>query len=197
MLLLVGLGNPGGRYAGNRHNVGFMAVDAIAARLGASPWRARFSAETAEAQSGPEKILLLKPQTWMNLSGNAVAQAMNYYRLSPADIVVFYDELDLPPGKLRMKKGGGAAGHNGIRSMIAHAGPDFRRARIGIGHPGHKDRVQPWVLSDFSKADRDWLEPLLESIARHAPLLADGQDNTFMNRVHLDTAPDDPAGDAG
>jgi len=189
MLILVGLGNPGARYAGNRHNVGFMALDRIAERFGATPWRSRFSGQTAEITAGGEKILLLKPSTYMNESGNAVSQAMNYYRLTPADIVVFYDELDLAPGKIRMKTGGGAAGHNGIRSVAAHIGPDFRRARIGIGHPGHKDRVQPYVLSDFARADRDWLDPLLDAIARHAALLAEGKDASFMNRVHLDTAP--------
>ncbi|MGE0233264.1 MAG: aminoacyl-tRNA hydrolase [Flavobacteriaceae bacterium] len=196
MLILVGLGNPGARYAGNRHNVGFMAVDRIAERLGATPWRSRFSGQTAEAQAGGEKILLLKPTTFMNESGNAVAQAMNYYRLTPADIVVFYDELDLAPGKLRMKVGGGAAGHNGIRSIAGHIGGEFRRARIGIGHPGHKDRVQPHVLSDFAKADSDWLVPLLDAIARHAPLLAEGKDSSFMNKVHLDTAPEAEDGKA-
>ncbi|MCB1491697.1 MAG: aminoacyl-tRNA hydrolase [Rhodobiaceae bacterium] len=188
MLLLVGLGNPGDRYAGNRHNVGFMAVGAIADRHGFSPARRRFQGEVREGRLGTEKALALFPMTFMNESGRAVGEAMRFFRLTPADVVVFYDELDLPPGKLRMKVGGGAAGHNGIRSLVAHIGPDFRRARIGIGHPGDKARVHKHVLSDFAKADAQWLGPMLAAVADQAPALVDG-DSQFMNRVHLALAP--------
>lgn len=188
MLLLVGLGNPGARYAGNRHNVGFMAVDRIHDRYRFAPWRLRGNAETADATVGIDKVQLLKPQTYMNESGQAVGEAMRFYKLTPADVVVIYDELDLPPGKFRMKAGGGHGGHNGLRSINAHIGDGYRRLRIGIGHPGHKDRVAPYVLHDFAKADAAWLEPLLDAIADSAPLLVDGKDSTFANKVHLATA---------
>jgi PTH1 family peptidyl-tRNA hydrolase len=188
MLLVVGLGNPGRRYAGNRHNIGFMAVDEIHRRHRFSPWRARFEGETSEGDIGAEKVLLLKPATYMNESGRSVAQAMRFYKLAPADMVVIYDELDLPPGKLRMKSGGSSAGHKGLKSIEPHVGKDFRRMRIGIGHPGSKELVNGYVLHDFAKADRDWIDPLLGAIADNAALLAAGNDSTFMNRVHLATA---------
>ncbi len=185
MLLLVGLGNPGRRYAGNRHNVGFMAADEIHRRHGFSPWRARFEAEISEGLLGGEKSLILKPATYMNESGRAVGQAMRFYKLAPGDVVVVYDELDLPPGKLRLKTGGGTAGHKGLHSIAAHIGEGFRRVRIGIGHPGARELVNGYVLHDFAKDDREWLEPLLGTVAEHAPLLAKGEDANFMNRVHL------------
>lgn len=191
MLLLVGLGNPGSRYAGNRHNVGFMAVDRIHDRHGFPAWRARRTAETAEATLAGDKVLLLKPQTYMNESGQAVGEAMRFYKLSPSDVVVIYDELDLPPGKFRMKAGGGHGGHNGLRSVNAHIGEGYRRLRIGIGHPGHKDAVVPYVLHDFAKAEADWLDPLLDAIADHADLLVSGKDASFANKVHLATGGSD------
>ena len=191
MLLIVGLGNPGRRYSGNRHNIGFMAVDEIHRRHRFSPWRARFEGETSEGDLGGEKALLLKPATYMNESGRAVAQAMRFYKLSPGDAVVVYDELDLPPGKLRMKTGGSTAGHKGLKSIEPHIGKEFRRMRIGIGHPGAKELVNGYVLHDFAKADREWVEPMLSAIAENAPLLVNGNDSTFMNRVHLATT-DEP-----
>lgn len=190
MLLIVGLGNPGPKYAFNRHNIGFMAVDAIVRRHSFSPERARFQGLIREGALAGEKVLVLKPTTYMNESGRAVGEAMRFFKLKPADVVVFHDELDLPPGKLRMKTGGGAAGHNGIRSVAAHIGDTFRRVRIGIGHPGTKERVLGAVLGDFSKADLKWLEPLLDAIAEAAPLLAEGKDASFANRVHLALSPE-------
>ena len=195
MLLIVGLGNPGQRYAGHRHNIGFRAADAIHRRHGFPPWRARFQGEAAEGLLDGEKALILKPATFMNESGRAVAQAGRFYKLEPRDIVVIHDELDLPPGKLRMKVGGGHGGHNGLKSIEAHIGKGFRRMRLGIGHPGRKEQVNGYVLHDFAKADRDWLEPLLWSIADNAPLLARGDDASFMNRVHLATADAGAEGD--
>jgi PTH1 family peptidyl-tRNA hydrolase len=194
MQLLVGLGNPGPKYAGNRHNIGFMAVDEIVRRHGFSAWRKRFQGEVSEGSFGAEKVLVLKPMTYMNESGRSVGEAMRFYGIDPADVIVFYDELDLEPGKLRVKLGGGAAGHNGIRSMIAHAGPHFQRVRLGIGHPGDRNMVQPHVLSDFTKADKSWLEPLLDAIAQHAPLLVRGDEASFQNKVHLalNPAPEKP-----
>lgn len=185
MILLVGLGNPGSRYAHNRHNIGFMAVDAIWHRHRFAPWRGRFQGAAAEGRLGEVHSLLLKPETYMNESGLSVAAAARFYRLEPDAVVVFHDELDLAPGKLRTKLGGGVAGHKGLRSIAAHIGPEFRRVRLGIGHPGDKDLVHDYVLHDFAKSDRDWLEPLLGAIAEHAPLLAAGQDASFMNKVHL------------
>lgn len=185
MLLLAGLGNPGAKYAANRHNVGFMAVDVIWRRHGFSPWRNRFQAECAEGMLGSEKCLLLKPSTYMNESGRAIGEAMRFYKLEPSDIVVFHDELDLEPGKVRVKTGGGHAGHNGLRSTSAHIGDGYRRVRIGIGHPGNKDIVQHYVLSDFSKADADWLIPMLDAMAEGAEDLARGSDANFMNKIHL------------
>ncbi|MFN0264458.1 aminoacyl-tRNA hydrolase [Tepidamorphus sp. 3E244] len=189
--LLVGLGNPGSRYARNRHNVGFMAAEAIAARHNLPPWRKRFLGAFTDGRVGSERAYVLMPGTYMNESGNAIAQAMNYFRLTPADVYVFHDELDLAPGKIRVKLGGGAAGNNGIRSTIAHIGADFYRVRIGIGHPGHKAAVQPWVLGDFSKVEQEWLVPLLDAIADNADCLAKGDNANFMNRVALATADQD------
>lgn len=196
MILLVGLGNPGEKYARNRHNIGFMAADAIVRRHSFSPFRSRFQGLVSEGSFRGEKAIVLMPMTYMNESGRSVGEAMRFYKLTPADIVVFYDELDLEPGKLRMKTGGGAAGHNGIRSIAAHIGPDFRRVRIGIGHPGVKERVLSHVLGDFAKADAVWLGPMLDAIADAAPLLAEGKDATFANKVHLALNPEPvkPAG---
>lgn len=190
MILLVGLGNPGEKYARNRHNIGFMAADAIVRRHSFSPPRARFQGLVSEGTLGGDKAIVLKPTTYMNESGRAVGEAMRFYKLAPADIVVFYDELDLEAGKVRMKTGGGAAGHNGIRSIAAHIGPDFRRVRIGIGHPGAKERVLGHVLGDFAKADAAWVEPMLDAMADAAPLLAQGKDATFANKVHLALNPE-------
>jgi PTH1 family peptidyl-tRNA hydrolase len=184
MLIIAGLGNPGADYSGHRHNVGFMAVDAIHRRHGFGPWRRRFHAELAEGMLAGEKVLLLKPQTYMNESGRAVGEAMRFYKLAPEDVLVIHDEVDLPPAKLRMKAGGGTAGHNGLRSVGATIGEGFRRMRIGVGHPGVKEMVPHHVLRDFAKADRQWLEPLIDAIAENATLLAGGKDNTFANRIH-------------
>ena len=185
MLLLVGLGNPGSDYAGNRHNVGFMAVDTIHRQHGFAPYRSKFEGEVADGTLAGEKVLLLKPSTYMNESGRAVAQAARFYKIDPTDIVVFHDELDLEPGKIRMKKGGGLAGHNGLKSIAAHLGQDFRRVRIGIGHPGHKDRVTGHVLKDFSKAEQEWVEGLMDAMAEAAPSLITGDDSGFATKVSL------------
>jgi PTH1 family peptidyl-tRNA hydrolase len=183
MKLFVGLGNPGAEYAFNRHNVGFMAVDAIAAAHGFSPWRKRFSGFVAEGRLGREQVLLLKPQTYMNESGRAAGEAARFYKLDENDVAVFHDELDLAPGKLRVKAGGGVAGHNGLKSLTAHLGNDYTRVRIGIGHPGHRERVVGYVMHDFSKADAEWLEPLIEAIADAAPYLADGATDKFQSQI--------------
>ena len=189
MLLLVGLGNPGGRYAGNRHNIGFMAADLIVRRHGFSPWRKRFQGEAAEGTLDGERVLVLKPLTFMNHSGQSVGEAMNFYKLTPDDVVVLYDEIDLAPGKVKVKQGGGAAGHNGIRSIDAHIGPDFWRVRLGVGHPGDKARVHGYVLSDFAKAEDAWLEKLLDAVSDAIPLMAKKQDGKFMTKVALLTQP--------
>ena len=183
MQLLVGLGNPGARYAANRHNIGFMALEAIARHHAAAAWRSRFQGRFSEITLGGEKCLLLCPETFMNNSGQSVGEALRFFKLEPSAVTVFYDELDLRPGKMKVKTGGGAAGHNGIRSMIAHIGPDFRRVRLGIGHPGRKELVMPWVLGDFAKADRDWLDPLLDALASELPLLVKGDEGSYMSRV--------------
>ncbi len=185
MLLIVGLGNPGPKYAANRHNIGFMAVDAIAELYRFPGWRRRFQGETSEGTLAGCRVVLLKPMTYMNESGRSVGEAMRWLKLTPDDVIVLYDELDLAPGKVRVKTGGGAAGHNGIRSIAAHIGPDFRRVRLGIGHPGRKEAVQRHVLSDFAKADSDWLGPLLAAVADNAPLLVSRDEAGFMNRVAL------------
>lgn len=185
MLLFVGLGNPGARYAGNRHNIGFMAVEAIARRHGFAPWRKRFQGVTTEGPLGGERLLLLLPGTYMNESGRAVAEAAHFYKLGVDDIVVFHDELDLAPGKVRVKVGGGVAGHNGLRSITSHMGNDYKRVRLGIGHPGAKELVQPHVLGDFAKAEQPWVEGLCGIVADNADLLARGEDASFQNKVHL------------
>jgi PTH1 family peptidyl-tRNA hydrolase len=185
MLLLVGLGNPGASYAGNRHNVGFMAVQEIAKRHGIGPWRRRFAGVACEGPLGGGRALLLLPGTFMNDSGRAVAEAAHFYKLALGDITVFHDEIDLPPGKVRVKIGGGIAGHNGLRSISAHIGNDYRRVRIGVGHPGDKDLVQHYVLSDFAKSERGWLDALIATIADNAELIARGEDASFQNKVHL------------
>ncbi|MDR9759260.1 aminoacyl-tRNA hydrolase [Rhizobium redzepovicii] len=185
MLIIAGLGNPGGKYAGNRHNIGFMAVDAIHRRHSFSPWSRKFRAEIAEGELGGEKVLLIKPQTFMNLSGEAVGEAMRFYKLQPADLVAIYDELDLPAGKARLKTGGGHGGHNGIKSLDAHCGKEYRRLRLGIGHPGIKEMVQNHVLGDFAKADKAWLEPLLDTLADNADMLVRNEDSQLMNKIAL------------
>ncbi|TVS02487.1 MAG: aminoacyl-tRNA hydrolase [Rhodobacteraceae bacterium] len=189
MKLFAGLGNPGARYAANRHNIGFMALDRIAADHGFAPWRSKFSAEISEGRLGSEKVVLLKPQSFMNRSGQPVGEAMRFFKLSPEDLVVFHDELDLMPGKMRLKNGGGHAGHNGLRSIHDHIGPDYARVRLGIGHPGQKNRVSGYVLSDFAKSDADWLEALLRGLSDGAEALAAGDNARFANAVALRTSP--------
>jgi peptidyl-tRNA hydrolase, PTH1 family len=185
MRLLVGLGNPGTQHVGNRHNVGFMVVQEIARRHGFAPWRRRFQGVATEGSIGPERVLLLLPGTYMNESGRAVGEAAHFYKLALSDIVVVHDEIDLPPMKVRVKAGGGIAGHNGLRSISAHVGNDYRRVRIGVGHPGAKELVYPYVLGDFGKAEREWVDALSGVIADNAALLAKGEDSTFQNKVHL------------
>lgn len=189
MKLFVGLGNPGAKYAQNRHNIGFMAMDQIASDHGFAPWKSKFQGEATEGRLGGEKVLLLKPGTFMNRSGQSVQAAMQFYKLAPADVTVFHDELDLAPGKCRVKQGGGHAGHNGLRSIHGHIGEAYGRVRLGIGHPGHKDAVAGYVLHDFPKADADWLDDLLRGIADGAPHLAEGDAGKFMNAVALRVAP--------
>jgi PTH1 family peptidyl-tRNA hydrolase len=183
--LIVGLGNPGTRYAGNRHNIGFMAVQAIARRYDIAPWRRRFQGVTVEGAVGGERVLLLLPGRYMNESGRAVQEAANFYKLDPADIVVFHDELELPPAKLRVKTGGGNAGHNGLRSISGQVGNDYKRVRLGIGHPGDKNLVEPYVLQDFAKGEWPWVEALCDVVAENVGLLVEGKDSSFQNRVHL------------
>ncbi|MFN3647299.1 MAG: aminoacyl-tRNA hydrolase [Gemmobacter sp.] len=189
MKLWVGLGNPGAKYAGNRHNIGFMALERIAADHGFGPWRRAFQGLVSEGRFGSEKVLLLKPETFMNLSGQAVGEAARFHKLTPADITVFHDELDLAPGRLRLKQGGGHAGHNGLRSIHAHLGEAYGRVRLGIGHPGHKDAVAAYVLHDFAKADADWLDDLMRGISDGAPALAAGDGPGFLNAVNARVAP--------
>jgi peptidyl-tRNA hydrolase, PTH1 family len=185
MQLLVGLGNPGERYAGNRHNIGFLALQEIAKRHGIGPWRRRFQGVACEGSIGGERALLLLPGTFMNESGRAVAEAAHFYKLALGDVTVFHDEIDLPPAKVRVKIGGGIAGHNGLRSISEHIGNDYRRVRIGVGHPGGKDKVQHYVLSDFAKSERGWVEALLAILADNAELIVRGEDASFANKVHL------------
>ncbi|MFZ1774537.1 MAG: aminoacyl-tRNA hydrolase [Rhizobiaceae bacterium] len=185
MLVIAGLGNPGAEHARNRHNIGFMAADAIARRHSFSPWTKKFSALVAEGMLGGEKTLLLKPQTFMNRSGQSVGEALRFHKLEPASLCVIYDELDIAPGRLRVKTGGGAGGHNGIRSIDAHCGPAYRRVRLGIGHPGDKALVHNWVLGNFAKVDDDWLGGLLDAVADAAPLLASPDENAFANKVSV------------
>lgn len=184
MQLLVGLGNPGDQYRDNRHNIGFMAADAIARHHNFPPFRQKFSGLVAEGTIDGQRVLLLKPQTFMNRSGDSVQAAVQFYKLGPGDVTVFYDELDLVPGKVRVKVGGGNGGHNGLRSIDPQIGLDYRRVRLGIGHPG-KQFVTRHVLGDFAKADRDWLDPLLDALADNVGLLLKGDDNSFMNKLAL------------
>lgn len=196
MLILAGQGNPGAKYAHNRHNLGFLAVSAIAQRWGFGPERTRFQSLVREGAidtaDGAVKALLLKPQTFYNESGRAVSEAMKFYKAEPGDVVLFYDEIDLAPGRFRMKLGGGAAGNNGVRSVTAHIGPDFRRARMGVGHPGRKDKVMSHVLSDFHKVDQAWVNALCNALADAAPLLASGEDEKYQTEV-MRLAPADKA----
>ena len=187
MQIFAGLGNPGAKYARNRHNIGFMALDRIAEDHGFGPWKSRFQGQVCEGRLGAEKVLLLKPETYMNLSGQAVGEAMRFYKLAPGDVTVFHDELDLAPGKVRLKQGGGHAGHNGLRSIHGHIGEDYARVRLGIGHPGRKDLVSYYVLHDFAKADADWLDDVLRGVSDGAPHLVAGDKAKFTNAVALRT----------
>lgn len=187
MIIIAGLGNPGGQYAGNRHNIGFMAVDALQRLASFKPWSKKFKAEISEGEIAGEKVLLMKPLTFMNLSGESVGEAMRFYKLTPGDIIAIHDELDLPAGRARVKTGGGHGGHNGLKSLDAHCGKDYRRLRLGIGHPGDKDRVHGHVLGDFAKADKAWLDPLLDAIADNAAMLVKGEDSQLMNKLALAT----------
>lgn len=183
MKLFVGLGNPGSEYARNRHNIGFMAADEIARTHGFGPWKRKFKGQAADGEIAGEKILILKPETYMNESGRSVGEAARFLKIAEEDIVVFYDEIDLAPGKLKVKTGGGNAGHNGLRSISAHLGNGYVRVRIGVGHPGVKELVARWVLNDFAKADQEWLAPLLEAIAKAAPRLAKNDQSRFLTDV--------------
>lgn len=189
MRLITGLGNPGGKYARNRHNIGFMALDRIAADHGFGPWKSKFQGVVSEGRLGSEKVLLLKPETYMNKSGQSVGEALRFYKLDVGDVTVFHDELDLAPGKCRVKQGGGHAGHNGLRSIHAHIGEAYERVRIGIGHPGRKELVAGYVLHDFSKADEQWIEDLLWGISDGAPSLTSGDAGKFQNAVALRVKP--------
>jgi PTH1 family peptidyl-tRNA hydrolase len=185
MLLFVGLGNPGAQYAGNRHNIGFMALEAIAREHRFPPFRARFKGRASEGQIGGERVVLLMPETYMNESGRAAQEAARFYKIELPDIVAFHDELDLAPGKLRVKTGGGNAGHNGLRSLTAHLGNDYRRVRLGIGHPGDKALVHSYVLNDFGKSERPWVEALCDAVARNAAMLVQRDDSKFQTKAHL------------
>ncbi|MCO4843929.1 MAG: aminoacyl-tRNA hydrolase [Yoonia sp.] len=189
MKLIVGLGNPGAKYARNRHNIGFMAVDEIASAHGFSPWRAKFQGQVSEGRLGSEKVILLKPETFMNLSGQAVGEAMRFHKLTPADVIVFHDEIDLAPAKIRCKTGGGHAGHNGLRSIHAHIGPEYNRVRMGVGHPGHKDAVPGFVLRDFPKADAEWIDDELRGISDGIAFLVAGDAPKFLNAIGLRLTP--------
>lgn len=189
MQIFVGLGNPGAKYAKNRHNIGFMVLDEIASDHGFTPWKSQFQGQVCSGTLGSEKVLLLKPSTFMNLSGQSVGEAMRFYKLTPADVTVFHDELDLAPSKVRVKMSGGHAGHNGLRSIHQHIGEHYQRVRLGIGHPGHKDRVASYVLSDFAKAEADWLDDVTRGCSDGAKALASGESGRFLNAVSLRTAP--------
>jgi PTH1 family peptidyl-tRNA hydrolase len=193
MKILVGLGNPGEKYERNRHNVGFEALNAIAERYDAPQWRKRFQGMACEVDIGRQRYLLLKPTTYMNESGRSVSEAVRFYKMSSADVIVFHDEIDLEPGKLRVKFGGGHAGHNGLKSISVHIGNDYQRVRIGVGHPGNREAVAHYVLHDFARADRGWLDPLLTAIAQGLPSLLNGQDAKFMNDVGRAARPQGPA----
>ena len=185
MLVIAGLGNPGERYGRNRHNIGFMALQAIAEAHRVGPFRARFSGLTAEGVIGGKRVMLLAPQTFMNDSGRSVGEALRFHKLDCASLVVIHDELDLAPAKIRVKIGGGNAGHNGLRSISAHVGNDYRRVRLGIGHPGDKALVHNFVLSDFAKSEAGWVAAVCLAVAEAAPLLVEGRDSTFQNKAHL------------
>ncbi len=187
MLIIAGLGNPGSKYAGHRHNIGFVAADQIVRRHAFGPWKSKHKADISNGTLDGEKALVVKPQTFMNESGQAIGEILRFYKEDLSNLIVIYDELDLAPGKLRIKTGGGAGGHNGIRSIDAHCGKEYRRMRLGIGHPGAKEKVTGHVLGDFAKSDQEWLDLLLHSIADNAALLADGKDANFMNKVALET----------
>lgn len=199
MYIFIGQGNPGQKYAGNRHNIGFMVMDALADHFSFGPWRRKFLGAICEGQIGGQKILLLKPETFYNETGQAAQAAANFYKVAASDVTVFHDEIDLAPGRLRVKRGGGHSGNNGVRSLIAHLGADIRRIRIGVGHPGDKTKVMPYVLADFSKADTGWVEDLLTAICRAAPLLISETDERFQTEVmRLAPAPKgDPRQTAG
>ncbi len=197
MKIVAGLGNPGASYARNRHNIGFMAVDAIQHRHGFGPWRRKFQGDASEGTVGGQKCLLLKPSTYMNDSGRAVSEAARFYKAEVGDVIVLHDELDLAPGKVRAKVGGGHAGHNGLRSIMAHMGADFERIRLGIGHPGRKELVHRWVLGDFAKADEAWLEPLLDTLADHFDDIVNGRAEKAMSRIGQAVTPAGPASAAG
>ena len=192
MLLIAGLGNPGPKYERNRHNIGFMAADEIVRRHSFGAWRSRFQSMVAEGNVAGEKILVMKPMTYMNESGRAVGEALRFFKLEPAQVIVIYDELDLKAGKIRVKLGGGNAGHNGLRSIDAHIGNGFRRVRVGIGHPGDKARVHSHVLSDFAKAEQPMVERITDAIAAHIPLLVEGDENSFMSRTAHNIFPPPP-----
>lgn len=185
MKLIVGLGNPGAKYAGNRHNIGFMALDRIASDHGFTAWRSKFQGAIADGRLGTEKVTLLKPETYMNNSGQSVGEALRFFKLDPSEVWVFHDEIDLAPGKLRVKQGGGHAGHNGLRSLHAHIGESYGRIRMGVGHPGHKEAVPHYVLRDFTKADQDWLDDLLRGVSDGAIHLVEGDPGRFQNAVAL------------
>ena len=189
MKLIVGLGNPGAKYAGHRHNIGFMCLDRIAQDHSFGPWKSKFQGQVIEGRFGSDRVVLLKPETFMNNSGQSVIAAAQFYKLEPQDVIVLHDEIDLAPGKVRFKQGGGHAGHNGLRSIHAHLGADYGRVRLGIGHPGHKDRVAGYVLHDFAKADQDWLDDVLRGVSDGAQHLAQGDPAKFMNAVALRVSP--------
>lgn len=189
MKLFVGLGNPGVKYSQNRHNIGFMALDRIADDHGFSPWKSKFQGQLSEGRLGNEKVMMLKPMTFMNLSGQSVGEAMRFFKLDSTDVTVFHDEIDLAPAKTKCKSGGGHAGHNGLRSIHQHIGPHYDRVRLGVGHPGHKDKVPSYVLNDFAKAEQNWLDDVLRGLSDGAPYLADGDSAKFLNAVALRVAP--------
>ncbi|MGJ8544566.1 MAG: aminoacyl-tRNA hydrolase [Sulfitobacter sp.] len=197
MKLLVGLGNPGAKYAGNRHNIGFMAMDRIAQDHGFAPWRGKHQGMVTEGRFGAARAVLLKPETFMNLSGQSVQAALRFYKIDPADLIVFHDEIDLAPGKVKYKMGGGHAGHNGLRSIHQHTGPDYGRVRLGVGHPGNKDAVPGYVLRDFAKAEQDWLDDVLRGLSDGAPFLAQDDSAKFSNAVAQRIAPPRPSTGTG
>ncbi|MEQ6248710.1 aminoacyl-tRNA hydrolase [Sulfitobacter sp. HNIBRBA3233] len=193
MKLIVGLGNPGAKYAGHRHNIGFMALDRIAADHGFPGWKTKHQGSVTEGRFGSDRVALLKPETFMNRSGDSVQAAAAFFKIDASDIIVLHDEIDLAPGKVKWKEGGGHAGHNGLRSIHSHLGPDYARVRLGVGHPGHKDRVPGYVLHDFAKADQDWLDDVLRGVSDGAPYLATGDGAAFMNEVGKRIAPQRPS----